>query len=68
MFYGATSANPGVSNWDTSQVENMYRMFSGASSADRCERLGHKASDPYGRCFRWCHRSEPDVTVGTRAK
>jgi len=34
MFYGASSANPDVSNWDVSSVANMVFMFNGASSAN----------------------------------
>ncbi|MFK5854531.1 MAG: BspA family leucine-rich repeat surface protein [Bacteroidota bacterium] len=34
MFSGATSANPDVSNWNTTNVTNMKSMFSGATSAN----------------------------------
>ena len=34
MFYGATSANPDVSNWNTSSVEDMSHMFDSADSAN----------------------------------
>lgn len=33
MFNGAVSANPNVSNWNTSSIINMRGMFQGASSA-----------------------------------
>ena len=32
MFEGATSANPDTSNWDTSNITTMFRMFYGAAS------------------------------------
>ena len=34
MFVSAPSANPDVSNWDTSNMQTMSFMFSGATSAD----------------------------------
>ena len=34
MFYQTNVANPDVSNWDTSQVENMIGMFAGADNAN----------------------------------
>jgi len=34
MFRSASSANPGVSNWDVSSVTNMYAIFYRASSAN----------------------------------
>ena len=35
MFYGASSANPDSSGWDTSAVADMAYMFGYASSFDR---------------------------------
>ncbi len=34
VFWGATSATPDVSSWDTSSVTNMSEMFDG-SAADQ---------------------------------
>ena len=55
MFNRARLANPDVSNWDTSQVIDMfndmfdYAMFEGATSDTRCQQLGHQPSHRYGR-------------------
>jgi surface protein len=35
MFANAASANPNISNWDTSQITDMSYMFAGATSFDR---------------------------------